>query len=105
MSENNMTYYQDDKVPHPDRDSHVERQQLRDSPHPLRRKTSDKEQDTRQDIKTQDENNRKLTRKDYNRPEVIVAKKTELEKFFKFNVIKSVPHAPWVAEIMRQLGS
>ena len=27
--------------------------------------------------------------------------KTELEKFFKFNVIKSVPHAPWGAEIMR----
>ena len=37
------------------------------------------------DIKTQDENNRKLTRKDYNRPDVIVAKKTELEKFCKFN--------------------
>ena len=53
------------------------------------------------DIKTQDENNRKLTRKDYNRPDVIVAKKIELDKFFKFNVIKSVPHAPWGAKIMR----
>ena len=26
---------------------------------------------------------------------------TELIKFFKFNIIKSVPHAPWGAEIMQ----
>ena len=89
MSENNMTYYHEDNIPHPDRardrDPHVGRQQLRDSPHPLRRKTSDKGKlkATLPDIKTQDENNRKLTRKDYNRPDIIVAKKTELEKFFK----------------------
>ena len=53
------------------------------------------------DIKTSDDNNRKLTRKEYNRPDVIVAKQTELEKFFKFNVIKSVPHTPLGAEVMR----
>ena len=106
-SENNMTYYQDDNVPHPGRawdwDPHIGRQQLGDSPHPLRCKTSDKGKlkATLPDIKTQDENNRKLTRKHYNGPDAIVPKKTELEKFFKFNVIKSVPHAPWGAEIMR----
>ena len=53
------------------------------------------------DIKTSDDNNRKLTMKEYNRPDIIVAKQTELEKFFNFNVIKSEPHAPWGAEIMR----
>ena len=57
------------------------------------------------DIKTQDDNIRKLTRKDYNRPDVIVAKKTELEKFFKFNVIKSVPHAYGVQRLCGLLGS
>ena len=69
MSENNMIYYQEDNVPHPDRARDRDpRQQLRDSPHPLRRKTSDKGKlkATLSDIKTQDENNRKLTRKDYN---------------------------------------
>ena len=60
MSENNMTYYQDDNVPHPyrarDQDPHVGRQQLRDSPHLLRCKTSDKGKlkATLLDIKTQD---------------------------------------------------
>ena len=44
---------------------------------------------------------KKLTRKEYNRPDVIVAKQTELEKFFKFNIIRSVPNAPWGAEIIR----
>ena len=89
MSENNMTYYQGDDEPHPDRardrEPHVvRRQQLGDSPHPLRRKTTDKGKlkATLLDIKTQDDNNRKLKRKDYNRPGIIVAKKTELEKFF-----------------------
>ena len=53
------------------------------------------------DIKTSDDNNRELTGKEYNKPDVIVAKQTELEKVFKFNVIKSVPHAPWGAEVMR----
>ena len=53
------------------------------------------------DIKTSDDNNRKLTRTEYNRPDVIVVNQTELEKFFKFNVIKSVTHAPWGAEVMR----
>ena len=40
-------------------------------------------------------------KKDYDRPDVISAKKAELEKFFKFNVIKSVPRAPRHAEVMR----
>ena len=53
------------------------------------------------DVKTPDNNNRRLTKKEYNRPDIIAAKKTELEKFFKFNVIQSVPRAPWGAEVMR----
>ena len=84
MSENNMTYYQGDDEPHPDRardrEPHVvRRQQLGDSPHPLRRKTTDKGKlkATLLDIKTQDDNNRKLKRKDYNRPGIIVAKKID----------------------------
>ena len=106
MSENNTTFYLDEHVPRPgrarDREPHVVGQrQLGDSPHPLRRKTTDKGKlkATLPDIKTSDDNNRKLTRKEYNRPEVIVAKQTDLEKFFKFNVIKSVPHDPWGAEL------
>ena len=83
MSENNMTYYQDDDVPHPDRardrDPHIGQRQLGNSPHLLRRKTTDKGKlkATLPDIKTQDDNNRKLTMKDYNRPDVIVAKKVD----------------------------
>ena len=38
---------------------------------------------------------------DYNRPNIIKAKQTELEKFWKFNVIETVPRATWGAEIMR----
>ena len=44
---------------------------------------------TLQDIKTEKDVtlHKKLTKKDYNRPDVIDAKQTELEKFFKFNVV------------------
>ena len=108
MSENNTTYYQGEDVPRlgraRDREPHVVgRGQLGDYPHPLRCKTTDKGKlkATLPDIKTQDDNNRKLTRKEYNRPDIIVARQTELEKFFKFNVIKFVPHAPWGEEIMQ----
>ena len=52
------------------------------------------------DVKTP-EGNRRLKKKDYDRTDVIAAKKAELEKFFKFNVIKSVPQAPRGAEVMR----
>ena len=90
MSENNTSNFQGDDVPHPgrarDREPHiVRRRQLGDSPHPLRCKISDKGKlkATLPDIKTQDDTNRKLTRKEYNRPDVI-AKQTELKKFFKF---------------------
>ena len=42
-----------------------------------------------------------MTEKDYNRPDIIEAKKTELEKFLKFNVIhETVPSAPLGAETM-----
>ena len=44
---------------------------------------------------------KKLTKKDYNRPDVIEAKQTELEKFSKCNIVEIVPHALWGAEIMR----
>ena len=62
---------------------------------------------TLQDIKTEKDVtlHKKLTKKDYNRPDVIDAKQTELEKFFKFNVVEEVSHAPWGAKTMRNLGS
>ena len=49
-----------------------------------------------QDIKTEEDvtSNKKLTKKDYKRTDVIHAKQTELEKFFKFNVVKEVTYAP-----------
>ena len=52
------------------------------------------------DIRTNkaETSNKKLTKKDYNRPDIIEAKQTELEKFFEFNAIETVP---WGAEIMR----
>ena len=53
------------------------------------------------DVKKPEENNRRLKKKDYDRPDIIVGKNAELEKFFKFNVIKSVPRAPRGAEVMR----
>ena len=53
------------------------------------------------DIQTNEDSNKKLTKKDCNRHDVIEAKPTELEKFFKFNVIETVPSAPWGAEVMR----
>ena len=55
------------------------------------------------DIQTNEDetSNKKLTKKDYKRPDVIEAKQTELEKFFKFNVIETVPNDPWGDEIMR----
>ena len=55
------------------------------------------------DVKTPEDSNRRLKKKDYDRPDIIAAKKAELEKFFKFNVIKSVPHAPRGAEVMRTM--
>ena len=82
MSENNATFYQDEHVLC------------------TGRADKGKLKATLPDIQTPDDNNRKLTKKEYNRPDVIAAKKTELEKFFKFNVIKSIPHAPWGAEVM-----
>ena len=63
--------------------------QLEEPPQPLRRKTPDKGKlkATLPDVKTPDNNNRRLTKKEYNRPDVIVAK----NMFFRFNVIKSIP--------------
>ena len=51
------------------------------------------------DIKTKEDTNKKLTKKDYNRPDINAAKQTKLEKFMKFNVIETVPHAPWGAKL------
>ena len=57
-----------------------------DSPKPLRRKTTTKGKlkATLPDIQTKEDTNKKLTKKDYNRPDMIEAKQTELEKFLKF---------------------
>ena len=54
------------------------------------------------DIKLPEDSNQILRKKDYDRPDVIAAKKEELEKFFKFNVIKSVPRAPRNAEVITE---
>ena len=53
------------------------------------------------DIKLTEDRSKRLKKKDFDRPDVISAKKAELEKFFKFNVIKSVPRVPRHSEIMR----
>ena len=76
---------------------------LEDPLQPPRRKTPDKGKlrSTLPDIKLPEDSNKRLRKKDYDRPDVIAAKNAELEKFFKFNVIKSVPRAPRGAEVMR----
>ena len=51
--------------------------------------------------KLPEDSNKRLKKKDYDRPDVIAAKNAELENFFKFNVIKSMPCAPRGAEVMR----
>ena len=67
VSKTNLNYYQDDDVPHQERarerDPHVGRGQLRDSPQPLRRKATEKGKlkATLPDIKTEEDTNRKLT--------------------------------------------
>ena len=55
---------------------------------------------TLEDIKTEEMGSVRLRKKDYDRPDVVLAKKEELDKFFKFSVIKTVPKAPKNAEIM-----
>ena len=81
------------------------RGQLEGSPQPLRRKMTQKGKSkaTLPDIQTNedDTSNKKLTKKDYKRPDIIEAKQTELEKF---NVVETVPNAPWGAEICTQTG-
>ena len=110
VSETNLNYSQDDDILHPgrawDRDPHGGGGLLRDSLQPLRRKTTEKGKlkATLPDIKTQEDKKRKLTKKDFNRPDVIIAKQTELETLFKFNVIKTVPHAPWVPKLWELHG-
>ena len=107
-SKTNIAYFQDEDVPH---DGSRGRQvpgvgqegQLEDPPQPPRCKTPDKGKlkATLQDIKLPEDSNKRLNKKDYDRPGVIAAKNEELEKFFKFNFIKSVPRAPRGAEVMR----
>ena len=53
------------------------------------------------DIKLPEDSNKRLKKKEYDRPDLIAAKNAELEKFLKFNVIKSVPRAPRGVEVMR----
>ena len=48
--------------------------------------------ETLPEVKTPEDNNRRLKKKDYDRSDVIAAKNAELN--LKFNVIKSVHHAP-----------
>ena len=51
---------------------------------------------TLQDIKTEEDvtSNKKRTKKEYHRPDVIHAKQTEIEIFLKFNLVEEVAHAP-----------
>ena len=54
------------------------------------------------DIKTEEDetSNKKLKKKDYNRPDDIKTKQSELKKFFKFSVVETVLHTLWGAEIL-----
>ena len=107
---NNSAYFQAEDVSH---DGSGGRQvpgvgrerQLEDPPQPPRHKTPDKGKlkATLPDIKLPEDSNKRLRKKDYDRPDVIAAKKAELEKIFKFNVIKSVPRASRNAEVMRTM--
>ena len=81
----------------------VRRRQLGEASPSPRRKTPEKGKlkTTLEDIKTEETGSVRLRKKDYNRPDVVSAKKEELDKFFKFSVIKTVPKAPKHSEIMR----
>ena len=103
-SKTNTAYFQDKEI---SRDGSRGRQlpnpgvgrewRLEDPPQPPRRKTPDKGKlkatlPTLSCLKTVIRDLRK---------KIIAAKNAELEKFFKFNVIKSVPRSPRGSEVMR----
>ena len=81
---NTLSYYQgvyhNERARDADRVDHNGRGELEDSPQPSRRKTTEKgkSKTTLQDIETEENitSNKKLTKKDYNRPDVIHAKQT-----------------------------
>ena len=108
-SKTNTAYYQDEHVLRADggrgRELHVvgRERRLEDPPQPLRHKTPDKGKlkATLPDIKTSEDSNRRLKKKIMTDLTLLRWKKAELEKFFKFNVIKSLPHAPRCGEVMR----
>ena len=87
-----MSYYQDvchdEGARYADWVHHNRRGELEDSPRPSRGKTTEKGKSkaTLLDIKTEEDvtSNKKLKKKDYNRPDVIHAKQTELD--FLFNL-------------------
>ena len=81
----------------------VKRRQLGEASPSPRRKTPEKGKlkTTLEDIKTEETGSVRLRKKDYDRPDVVLAKKEELDKFFKFSVIRTVPKAPKNSEIMR----
>jgi len=70
----------------------VRRRQLGEASPSPRRKTPEKGKlkTTLEDIKTEETGSVRLRKKDYDRPDVVLAKKEELEKFFKFSVIKTI---------------
>ena len=85
-SKTNAAYYQDEHVLCTEgargRELHIvgRGRQLEDPPQPLRHKMPDKGKlkATLPDIKTPEDNNRQLKKKDYDRPDVIAAKNAEL---------------------------
>ena len=85
---NTMSYYEvvchDERARYADRGHHNGRGEQEDSPRPSKTTEKSKSKMTFLDIMMEENitSNKKLTKKDYNRPDVIHAKQTELEFFF-----------------------
>jgi hypothetical protein len=77
--------------------------QLEEPPQSPRHKTPEKGKlkATLTDIQTPQDSTKRLGKKDFDISDVKLAKKEELENFFKFNVIKSVSCVPKYSEVMR----
>ena len=85
---NTMSYYKvvchDERARYADQGHHNGRGEQEDSPRPSKTTEKSKSKTTFLDIMMEENitSNKKLTKKDYNRPDVIHAKQTELEFFF-----------------------
>ena len=107
-SKSNMSYFQEVDVSR-DRTGGREppgvgrERPLEEPPQSPRHKTPEKGKlkATLTNIQTPQDSSKRLGKKDFDRLDVKLAKKEELAKFFKFNVIKSVSCVPNHSEVMR----